>query len=38
MFAVIGILVSEANTGLDGVQQLEAAILRWKDMGGFENF
>jgi len=38
MFAVIGILVSEANTGLDAVQQLEAAILRWKDMGGFENF
>jgi len=38
MFAVIGILVSEANTGLDAVEQLEAAIARWRDMGGFENF
>jgi hypothetical protein len=38
MFAVIGILVSEANTGLDAVEQVDAAIARWQSMGGFENF
>jgi len=38
MFAVIGILVAEASTGLDGVQQFEYATSRWSAMGGFENF
>jgi hypothetical protein len=38
MFAVIGILVAEQQTGLDAVQQLDAAGARWSNMGGFENF
>jgi len=38
MFAVIGILVAEQWTSMDGVDQVEAAIARWKEMGGFENF
>jgi len=38
MFAVIGILVAEQWTGLDGVDQFDAAMKRWQGMGGFENF
>jgi hypothetical protein len=38
MFAVIGILVAEQQTGMDGVDQVTASIARWKEMGGFENF
>jgi len=38
MFVVIGILVAEQQTGLDGVDQLNAAVRRWGEMGGFENF
>ncbi|CAK0879631.1 unnamed protein product, partial [Prorocentrum cordatum] len=35
MFAVIGILVAEQWTGLDGVDQFDAAMKRWQ--GPFEN-
>merc|ERR1719382_2332879 len=38
MFAIIGILVAENQTGLDAVDQISAATTRWSQMGGFENF
>jgi len=38
MLAVIGVLVSEQVTGLDPVDQVNTAIERWGQMGGFENF
>jgi len=38
MLAVIGILTAEAARELDPVDQIDFAIQRWGQMGGFENF
>jgi hypothetical protein len=38
MLAVIGILTAEAARNQDAVQQVDFAIKRWGEMGGFENF
>ena len=38
MVVTMGIFTAEYQTGLDGVQQFSAAVARWKETGGFENF
>jgi len=38
MLAVIGILTAEAARDLDPVDQINFAVQRWGQLGGFENF